>query len=108
MPYYRLPQTLRDNPDLRSVSRLTLFQSFRCVRLVLWDESRRRLVSFRDVRTQRLGSSHCAAVGASSTYICEEPAYVLFNALRRIALHDTQFAMSGRNHPPHSPPPIDH
>jgi acyl-lipid omega-6 desaturase (Delta-12 desaturase) len=55
IPYYRLPQTLRDNPDLRSVSRLTLFQSFRCVRLVLWDESRSRLVSFRDVRTQRLG-----------------------------------------------------
>jgi omega-6 fatty acid desaturase (delta-12 desaturase) len=55
IPYYRLPQTLRDNPDLRSASRLTLFQSFRCVRLVLWDESRRRLVSFRDVRTQSLG-----------------------------------------------------
>ena len=54
IPYYRLSQALRDNPDLRSVSRLTLFQSFRCVRLVLWDESRRRLVSFRDVRTQRL------------------------------------------------------
>ena len=53
IPYYRLQQTLRDNPDLRSVSRLTLFQSFRCVRLVLWDDSRRRLVSFRDVRTQR-------------------------------------------------------
>jgi acyl-lipid omega-6 desaturase (Delta-12 desaturase) len=51
IPYYRLPQTLRDNPDLRSVSRLTLFQSFRCVRLVLWDESRGRLVSFRDART---------------------------------------------------------
>jgi omega-6 fatty acid desaturase (delta-12 desaturase) len=51
IPYYRLPQTLRDNPDLRCVSRLTLFQSFGCVRLVLWDESRRRLVSFRDVRS---------------------------------------------------------
>jgi omega-6 fatty acid desaturase (delta-12 desaturase) len=52
IPYYRLPQTLRDNPDLRRVSRLTLFQSFGCVRLVLWDESRRRLVSFNDVRTR--------------------------------------------------------
>jgi omega-6 fatty acid desaturase (delta-12 desaturase) len=52
IPYYRLPQTLRDNPDLRSVGRLTLFQSFRCVRLVLWDETHRRLVSFRDIRTQ--------------------------------------------------------
>jgi acyl-lipid omega-6 desaturase (Delta-12 desaturase) len=48
--YYRLPQTLRDNPDLRNVSRLTLLQSVRCVRLVLWDEIRGRLVSFRDVR----------------------------------------------------------
>jgi acyl-lipid omega-6 desaturase (Delta-12 desaturase) len=54
IPYYRLQQTLRDNPDLRSVSRLTLLQSFRCVRLVLWDDSRRRLVSFRDVRAQHL------------------------------------------------------
>jgi omega-6 fatty acid desaturase (delta-12 desaturase) len=52
IPYYRLPQTLQDNPDLRSVSRITLFQSFRCVRLVLWDESGRRLVSFRDVQTK--------------------------------------------------------
>jgi acyl-lipid omega-6 desaturase (Delta-12 desaturase) len=50
IPYYRLPQTLRDNPDLRNVSRLTLLQSVRCVRLVLWDEGRARLVSFRDVR----------------------------------------------------------
>jgi omega-6 fatty acid desaturase (delta-12 desaturase) len=55
IPYYRLPQTLRDNPDLRGVSRLTLVQSFRCVRLVLWDERSRRLVTFRDVRTQGWG-----------------------------------------------------
>jgi acyl-lipid omega-6 desaturase (Delta-12 desaturase) len=48
IPYYRLPQVLRDHPKLRDVSRLTLLQSFRCVRLVLWDETRQRLVSFRD------------------------------------------------------------
>jgi omega-6 fatty acid desaturase (delta-12 desaturase) len=54
IPYYRLPQALRDNPDLSNVSRLTLLQSFRCVRLVLWDERRMRLVSFRDVRRQCL------------------------------------------------------
>ena len=52
IPYYRLPQTLRDNPDLRSVGRLTLLESFRCVRLALWDESRKRLVSFRDIGAQ--------------------------------------------------------
>ena len=52
IPYYRLPRVLRDHPELRGVSRLTLLQSFRCVRLVLWDESRRRLVSFREGRAQ--------------------------------------------------------
>jgi omega-6 fatty acid desaturase (delta-12 desaturase) len=41
---------LRDHPELRNVGRLTLWQSFRCVRLVLWDETQRRLVSFREVR----------------------------------------------------------
>ncbi len=49
IPYYRLPQALRDYPELRGVGRITLLQSFRCVRLVLWDEAQRRLVSFRDV-----------------------------------------------------------
>jgi acyl-lipid omega-6 desaturase (Delta-12 desaturase) len=46
IPYYRLPRALREYPELRGMSRLTLLQSFRCVRLVLWDESRRRLISF--------------------------------------------------------------
>jgi acyl-lipid omega-6 desaturase (Delta-12 desaturase) len=55
IPYYRLPQILQDNPELLGVSRLTLFQSFRCVRLVLWDERLRRLVSFRNVHTQGRG-----------------------------------------------------
>jgi omega-6 fatty acid desaturase (delta-12 desaturase) len=41
---------LRDYPELRNVSRVTLLQSLRCVRLVLWDESRQRLVSFREAR----------------------------------------------------------
>ena len=55
IPYYRLPRVLRDHPELRGVSRLTLLQSFRSVRLVLWDETRRRLVSFREGRTPRCG-----------------------------------------------------
>jgi omega-6 fatty acid desaturase (delta-12 desaturase) len=50
IPYYRLPHVLRDHPELRDVGRLTLFQSFGCVRLVLWDEAKRRLVSFREAR----------------------------------------------------------
>lgn len=50
IPYYRLPSVLRDHPELRDIGRITLFESFRCVRLVLWDEAERRLVSFREVR----------------------------------------------------------
>jgi omega-6 fatty acid desaturase (delta-12 desaturase) len=51
IPYYRLPRVLRDHPALANIGRLTLIGSFRCVRLTLWDESRGRLVSFRDLRT---------------------------------------------------------
>ena len=50
IPYYRLPQVLRDYPQLAAVGRLTLLDSFRCVRMVLWDETRRTLVSFARVR----------------------------------------------------------
>ncbi len=50
IPYYRLPLVLHDYPDLTGLGRLTLFQSFRCVRLVLWDERQQRLVSFREMR----------------------------------------------------------
>ena len=47
IPFYRLPEVLRDHPELHSVGRITLVQSLRCVPLVLWDEGKRRLVSFR-------------------------------------------------------------
>lgn len=49
IPFYRLPRVMRDHPELRHVGRLTLGQSLRCVPLVLWDEKRRRLISFRDL-----------------------------------------------------------
>lgn len=49
IPYYRLPQVLKDHPQLSSIGRLTLLQSLRCVRKVLWDEDRHRLVSFREM-----------------------------------------------------------
>lgn len=51
IPYYRLPRVLRDHPELQGVSRLTLLQSFGCVRLALWDETSKRLVSFREAQT---------------------------------------------------------
>ena len=52
VPFYRLPEVLDDNPELREAGRITLLQSLKGVRLVLWDEETRRLVSFREVRAQ--------------------------------------------------------
>jgi omega-6 fatty acid desaturase (delta-12 desaturase) len=50
IPGYRLGEVLRDHPELRQIGRLTLGQSLGCLRLALWDENRRRLVSFREAR----------------------------------------------------------
>ncbi|HET8919360.1 MAG TPA: fatty acid desaturase [Xanthobacteraceae bacterium] len=52
IPFYRLPEVLRDHPELRNLGRVTLLESCRCVRLVLWDETQRRLVTFRNVRAK--------------------------------------------------------
>jgi len=50
IPYYRLPQVLRDHPEFGPIGRLTWRESLWCVRLALWDEKQHRLVSFRDAR----------------------------------------------------------
>jgi omega-6 fatty acid desaturase (delta-12 desaturase) len=50
IPYYRLREALANHPELAQVSRLTLWQSLRCVNYVLWDESASRLISFRALR----------------------------------------------------------
>ncbi|MDQ0390266.1 fatty acid desaturase [Labrys monachus] len=59
IPFYRLSRVLVDHPQLASIGRLTLLQSLRCATLALWDESGRRLISFRD-----LASCRPAAKGA--------------------------------------------
>ena len=53
IPFYRLPEVLRDHPQLASVGRLTFIQSLRCPRLAIWDESQKRLISFRELRLSR-------------------------------------------------------
>jgi len=50
IPFYRLQQVLRDHPALADVRRLTLRESFACVKLQLWDENQRRLVSYGEAR----------------------------------------------------------
>ncbi len=57
IPFYRLSRVLRDFPELKGVSRLTLRQSLGCVRLALWDETQRRLISFREARSSKAPNS---------------------------------------------------
>ncbi|MFT5060313.1 MAG: omega-6 fatty acid desaturase (delta-12 desaturase) [Polaromonas sp.] len=46
IPFYRLPQVLRDHEELATGTRMTVRESFACARLHLWDEKSKRLMSF--------------------------------------------------------------
>ena len=50
VPFYRLPKALDAVPELKTLGRLTLWQSIRCVRLTLWDDEQKRLVPFSGAR----------------------------------------------------------
>lgn len=50
IPFYRLRQVLKDNPALADIRRLTFWESLKCVKLQLWDEDKRKLVTFADAR----------------------------------------------------------
>lgn len=51
IPFYRLRHVLRDYPELISMGRLTLWESFGCIKLALWCEQQKRLISFRELRS---------------------------------------------------------
>jgi len=50
IPFYRLPEVIEDHDLLAQSKRITLWESFRCARLHLWDEQRGRLLSFAEAR----------------------------------------------------------
>jgi omega-6 fatty acid desaturase (delta-12 desaturase) len=50
IPCYRLPEVLRDHPELKAMSRVTVRESLRYPRLTLWDEEAGKLVGFSDLR----------------------------------------------------------
>ena len=54
IPFYRLTEVLRDHAVLDETQRLTIRQSLRSVRLHLWDEKGRRLLSFREERAMKV------------------------------------------------------
>lgn len=47
IPNYFLQKALDEQPELQRVTRLTLWDSLRCISLTLWDEETHALVSFR-------------------------------------------------------------
>jgi len=46
IPFYRLPEVLRDHADLAQINRMTIRQSLHSARLHLWDSKTKRLLSF--------------------------------------------------------------
>jgi omega-6 fatty acid desaturase (delta-12 desaturase) len=67
IPFYRLPEVLRDHPQLASLGRMTFLQSLRCASLAVWDERQKRLISFRELRTvTRQHAPHANANAAAA------------------------------------------
>ena len=50
LPFYRLPEVLRDFPPLAQAQRMTIRQSLINARLHLWDPQSRRLIGWREAR----------------------------------------------------------
>lgn len=50
IPFYRLPEVLRDHAALATSNRMTIRESFANARLHLWDEKSKRLLSFAQAR----------------------------------------------------------
>lgn len=48
IPFYRLPEVLEKHPRLRDLNRFTAVEACRTLRLALWDEDQRGMVSFRE------------------------------------------------------------
>jgi acyl-lipid omega-6 desaturase (Delta-12 desaturase) len=53
IPNYRLEACQKENPVFQAVQPLTLLTSLRSLRLRLYDEERRRLIGFRELKLQR-------------------------------------------------------
>lgn len=53
IPNYNLERCHQSHPIFQTVKPLTLLASFKSITFHLWDEQRRKLVSFRELRRQR-------------------------------------------------------
>jgi len=50
IPFYRLPQIIKDHPSLSENQRLTIRESLVSAKLHLWDEAERRLISYKEMK----------------------------------------------------------
>lgn len=50
IPFYRLPQIIKDHPSLSENQRLTIRESLASVKLHLWDEAERRLITYKEAK----------------------------------------------------------
>lgn len=57
IPFHKLPQVIKDHPELKGIGRLTIWESFQSVKLTLWDEKRRQLISFRELHQRQLAGA---------------------------------------------------
>ncbi len=55
IPFYRLPEVIRDHRALAEAQRLTIRQSFATVRMHLWDETQGKLTSFAEAHRRHPG-----------------------------------------------------
>jgi omega-6 fatty acid desaturase (delta-12 desaturase) len=53
IPNYRLAEAFRENPALQGAHRLTLKTSLACARLRLWDEDKKAMIGWRELRALR-------------------------------------------------------
>lgn len=48
IPFYRLHEAIEDHPELAGMGRITLVDSLKTVKLALWDEAQKKMVTFRE------------------------------------------------------------
>ncbi len=85
IPFYRLREVLRDHPELQEVGRLTLWHSFGCVRLALWDEDKRRTrVVSRDAVRSGVGATGPSVDAVVNSVLRRERGYQPGAAARHV------------------------
>jgi acyl-lipid omega-6 desaturase (Delta-12 desaturase) len=51
IPNYRLQECLNGSPELQQMNRMSFRDSLKCARFALWDETQKKLIGFRDLKS---------------------------------------------------------